>query len=185
MKKLMIFAAVVTLFAACNAPSSQQAEKAPQVKAQPTKQSIQPAKTEVDPNGIQWLSMEEAQKMASKKPRKVLVDVYTPWCGPCKMMDRGTFKDPKVVQYLNENFYAVKFNAESGGDVQFKGQTFSNPQFDPNRPKNRRNAPHQLTRVLGVRGYPTLVVFDAEFNKKENIVGYRTPQQLLSALQQL
>ena len=40
------------------------------------------------------------------------MDIYTDWCGPCKLMDKNTFQNPDVAQYLNNNFYAVKFNAE-------------------------------------------------------------------------
>ena len=37
--------------------------------------------------GIQWLSIEEAQARTKKEPRPLMVDVYTSWCGPCKMLD--------------------------------------------------------------------------------------------------
>ena len=61
---------------------------------------------------IQWLTMEEAYEKTQKEPKKILVDVYTDWCGWCKVMDRGTFRDEKVVAYVNEHYYAVKFDAE-------------------------------------------------------------------------
>ena len=70
---------------------------------------------------INWLSMEEALAMNEKKPRKMLVDVYTNWCGPCKRMNSTTFVHPFIVDYVNDNYYAVKFNAEGIDTIQFKG----------------------------------------------------------------
>ena len=40
---------------------------------------------------INWLSIEEVEVLQQKEPRKVLMDVYTTWCGPCKMMMKNTF----------------------------------------------------------------------------------------------
>ncbi len=67
----------------------------------------------------------------AKEPRKVMIDVYTKWCGPCKMMMRNTFTNADVISYINENFYAVKFDAEGPDPVEFKGKTFSNPRMSP------------------------------------------------------
>ena len=186
MKQLMILA-LFAFMVSCSSSSVQQEEE-PQTTttATPSPASAPIKKKVAAATGrINWLSFEEAQQKMNKEARKVIVDVYTPWCGPCKMMDRSTFQDPEVIKHINENYYAVKFNGESGDDVQFKGKTYTNPKFDPNRPKNRRNAAHQLTAILGIRGYPTLIVFDSKFNKLENIVGYRKAGQLLDELAKL
>ncbi len=134
---------------------------------------------------IPWLTLEEAQKQASKKPRKILVDVYTPWCGPCKMMDRKTFTDPKLVNYIGNNYYAVKFNGESPESIDFGGKTFGNPNYNPNLPNNRRNSMHEFTRHLGLRGYPTLFVFDAKLNQVTQAVGFKTAEQLMEVLKEI
>ncbi len=133
---------------------------------------------------INWVSLEEAQAMTAKAPRKILVDVYTPWCGPCKKMDKQTFKDPDVIQYINQNFYAVKFNAESSEAVDFKGKAFANPNYDATRNKMARNSPHELTRFLNIRAYPTLVLLDEELEVTERLKGYKTVEKLLLELQQ-
>jgi len=130
--------------------------------------------------GIKWMSLEEAQKLAKKAPKKIIMDIYTHWCGPCKMLDRTTFADAKVIEHINANYYAVKFNAESPDPVTFKGKEYANPNHVPN--KRGRNSPHQLTRAMGVRGYPTLMVFDAKLNVLKNIVGFHKADQLLGEL---
>ena len=96
-------------------------------------------------NKINWLSIEEVEVLQQKEPRKVLIDVYTTWCGPCKMMMRNTFTNKDVINYVNKNFYAVKFDAESGKDVTFKGTSHKNPSYNPNA---RRKSPHQFAQAL-------------------------------------
>ena len=50
---------------------------------------------------INWMSVDELEAAQAKEPRKVMIDVYTKWCGPCKMMMRNTFTSPDVIAYLN------------------------------------------------------------------------------------
>lgn len=102
--------------------------------------------------GIRWLSFEEMQKAQKVKPKKVIIDIYTDWCGWCKRMDKTTFSNPAVAEYVNENFYAVKFNAESKASVLFNGKEFSNP-----------SRYHDLAIYLmnGQAGFPTSVYLDA------------------------
>ena len=103
------------------------------------------------------------------------------WCGPCKMMDRTTFADEDVIKTLNSDFYPVKFNAEGPDVISFKGKDYSNPSYDPAKAK-RRNSKHQLAPFFNVRGYPSVVVLDEDFNIVEKLTGYKKPNQLLDAL---
>lgn len=125
---------------------------------------------------INWMTVEEAIEAQKKEPRKILIDVYTQWCGPCKMMDRTTFHDPEVVSYINANYYAVKFDAESPEDLVFKGQTFSNPDYVPN--KAGRNGVHQFSRALRVSAYPTVVFLDESLNILTGVRGVQQPAQI-------
>ncbi len=134
---------------------------------------------------IPWMTLTEVDKVVKKSPRMVMVDVYTPWCGPCKMMNNSTFKDPELVNYIGKNFYAVKFNAEGPDPITFNGKEYANPKFRTDIPKNRRNQMHQFTGTLGVRGYPTIVIFDTKLNKVNSAVGYRSAPQLLEFLKGL
>jgi thioredoxin-related protein len=122
------------------------------------------------------LSLEEAVLAQEDEPRKIVMDVYTSWCGPCKMMMANTFTNPDVIAYLNQNFYAVKFDAESKDPIRFKGHTFENPNFREG--VRGRNSTHQLSRELRVNAYPTLVYFDEEAELIAPISGYKSPGQL-------
>lgn len=128
----------------------------------------------VDPVGktadgpVKWLTFEEAQKRSKAEKRPVFIDVYTDWCGWCKVMDKNTFSDPAVAKLLNEKFYAVKFNGEQKEDVIFDGNTF---KFVP----SGRNGYHQLAAALlnNQLSYPTVVFLDENFKMIQPLPGYR------------
>lgn len=126
---------------------------------------------------INWVTIEEAVELQKEEPRKIIMDVYTNWCGPCKMLDKNTFHNEDVVDYINENYYAVKFNAEGNDEVTFDEKTFKNPNYDPAK-ANRRNSAHEFTRYLRVSAYPTMVFFDEDAKFIAPIPGYKTPRQL-------
>ncbi len=126
---------------------------------------------------INWMTFEEALELQKKEPKKIMMDVYTNWCGPCKMLDKNTFHNKDVVAYVNKNFYAVKFNAEGNSVVTYKGVEFKNPSYKEEL-KNRRNSVHGLSRHLGVRAYPTIVYFDEKGDVIQPISGYMKPQQI-------
>ena len=133
----------------------------------------------VDGQSITWMSLEEAQELSKTTPKKILVDVYTHWCGPCKMMMKYTFTHPWIVKYINENYYAVKLNAEGADPITFKGKTFSNPGYKKDKPG--RNSTHQLTQAIanvnGRIAYPTIVFIDKNLNVIPPVQGYQKPAQ--------
>jgi len=126
---------------------------------------------------VDWVTIDEAQQLIKKEPRKIMIDMYTKWCGPCKMLDRNTFGNADVANYINENYYAVKFNAEGDSTVNFNGKTFTNPNYDPAK-ANRRNAQHEFARYLSVSAYPTVIFLDEELNLIAPISGYLKPKQI-------
>ncbi|RXR21302.1 thioredoxin family protein [Flavobacterium amnicola] len=134
----------------------------------------------VQAQDINWMSLEEALAKQKRVPKPIFMDVYTEWCGPCKMLDKNTFQDPAVVDYVNKNYYAVKFNAEGNSKVNYQGAAFNNPGYDPNR--KGRNSAHELTKHLKVPGYPSMYILDKKGNVQETLDGYKTPEELLKSL---
>ena len=126
---------------------------------------------------IKWMSMNEALAAQAKNPKKIFVDVYTIWCGPCKMLDKNPFSNPDVASFVNKNFYAVKFNAEGDETISYQGKSYSNPGYDPSKAM-KRNSSHQFSRFMGVNAYPTMLFIDETGNLINRVKGYRTPQQL-------
>lgn len=86
-------------------------------------------------------------KKATSEGRYVFVDVYTDWCGYCKMMDRDVFSDQQLGARFNEDFVNVKLDAET----EF-GEMFA--------------------YLYDVTGFPTYLFFDAEENLLGAIEGY-------------
>ena len=126
---------------------------------------------------INWLTLDQALELQKKSPKNIVMDVYTNWCGPCKLLDRNTFQNKDVSAFINKYYYAVKFDAEGDSQVNYDGKVFTNPNFDPERVR-RRNGTHQLTRYLGVSAYPTIIFMDVNSNLITYVRGYKTPQQL-------
>src|SRR5690625_7938251 len=71
------------------------------------------------------MDLEQADVEMKTNPEKPLfIDFYTNWCSWCKTMDRTTFQEVEVVNYINENFIPIKFNAEKKENVKFFGKTY-------------------------------------------------------------
>ncbi|HER40296.1 MAG TPA: DUF255 domain-containing protein [Salinimicrobium catena] len=125
---------------------------------------------------IKWMTMNEALEAQEKKPKKIFLDAYTTWCGPCKMLDRNTFSNKDVASFINKHYYPVKFNAEGTEKIEYKERIFENPGYDPNR--RGRNSQHDFALAIKITAYPSLVFFDEKGELIGPIPGYRTPHQL-------
>ena len=128
---------------------------------------------------INWITFEEAVKLNETAPKKIFIDMYTDWCGWCKKMDQTTFQNPEVIEYMNANYYAVKFNAERSDTIVFGGYTYINEGG-----MNGRRSTHQLAQALlqGRMSYPSYVFM----NEKNQLItvapGYMEAKDFLPVL---
>lgn len=107
---------------------------------------------------ISWVRSFEAAKKSARPGQLIVVDVYTDWCGYCKLMDRVVYADQAVVTYAAEHVF-VKLNAEDGAE----GTRFA--------------------RATGVRGYPTTLVFTSDGKLVARQAGaFRRAQEFLGWL---
>jgi len=120
---------------------------------------------------VKWYTFEEAVEMNKKEPRKILVDVYTDWCGYCKKMDYNTFSNKVVAEYLNTQYYPVKFNAEQREDVVFNEKTY---KFVAQGSRGF----HELAAVLlnYQMSYPSIVILNEQVRIMQVLKGYMSPQ---------
>ncbi|RZP16871.1 MAG: thioredoxin family protein [Flavobacteriales bacterium] len=125
---------------------------------------------------IRWMSMNEALAAQKKVPKKIIMDVYTSWCGPCKLLDKNTFGNKDVIKFVNNNYYPVKFNAEGTESITYQDFTYTNPNYQEGR--KGRNSQHLLANALKISGYPTIVFFKENGDLIQPIVGYKTPEQI-------
>lgn len=128
----------------------------------------------IDNSAVQWYTIEEALAANEKNPKKLFIDVYTDWCGWCKVMDKKTFTDANVIKQLNDNYYPVKFNAEKAGPVTFKGRTYSLV------PAGRKDI-HEFAYALLDRSlsYPAFVVLDEKLDRVNIIKGFHAAEKFL------
>ncbi len=122
---------------------------------------------------IKWYTFEEAVELAANNPRKILIDIYTDWCGFCKRMEAETFKNPQVARYINRNYYPVKLNSETRDTIYFQGHKFVNEG------EGRRSA-HQLSIALlqGQMSYPSVVYLNENFELLTSVPGFMTPESI-------
>ncbi|MFW6096287.1 MAG: thioredoxin family protein [Bacteroidota bacterium] len=106
---------------------------------------------------VKWHSFEEAIEKNKSNPKKILIDVYTDWCGWCDKMKEETFNHPDIAEYINKHFYAVRFDAESSEEITFRGETFK-------KEGNKKRSPHQLAVALlqGKMSYPSVAYLNED-----------------------
>jgi uncharacterized protein YyaL (SSP411 family) len=119
---------------------------------------------------IKWLTVAEAQEAYKKEPKPVLLDLYTSWCGWCKVMERETYSNDKVAAYINEHYYAVKYDAESKDDVEWNGKKYSyNAEYKSNE--------LAVYLMYGQMSYPTTVFLSSPDAKPAPLPGYQKPKE--------
>lgn len=126
---------------------------------------------------LKWLTWNEAVELNKIAPKKILVDVYTEWCGWCKRMDKDTYQNEAVVNYLNANYYCVKLDAEMHEDIKFNDHVF---KFI----SDGRSGAHELASSLmdNNMSYPTIVYLTQNFERVLISPGYKKPETLLPEL---
>ena len=60
----------------------------------------------------------EVQALAAQENKAIFLDVYTSWCGPCKMMANKVFTQKEAGDYFNANFINYKIDAEKGEGIE-------------------------------------------------------------------
>ena len=111
---------------------------------------------------VHWLTINEAIEKNKTEPKKIVIDVYTDWCGWCKVLDSKTFSNDHVAKMLNEDFYPVKFNAEQKEDLEFLGNVY---KYVP------QNKAHEFAIALlnGKMGYPKVVILKVIPGEKPSV----------------
>ncbi|WP_111683093.1 thioredoxin family protein [Winogradskyella tangerina] len=131
---------------------------------------------------VDWLSFEKLEVALNEEPKKVIVHFYADWCVFCKKMEEAVYTKPEIVDAINNEYYAVKFNVETKDTIRFGGQSFVNLNIG-----KKRTAFHQIPELLAGRKdqqleLPATVILDKDFNIEQRIYRYIPPKEMLSIL---
>jgi thioredoxin-related protein len=99
------------------------------------------------PSALQWLPFDEAVERAKAENKKLLVDVYTDWCGWCKKMDKEVYANVTVGSILTRHFVLAKLNAEGPKEITYKGTKLTQRRF---------------AAAVGVTGYPSTIFLEPD-----------------------
>lgn len=113
---------------------------------------------------LPWLAFDAATERAKRENKHLIVDVYTTWCGWCKVMDRQTYGNAEVAMYLTENFVLAKVNGESSAEIHWKGKTMTERQF---------------ARAIGVTGFPATYFLKPDAEIIGGAPGYIPPDNFI------
>lgn len=105
-------------------------------------------------------TFEQITAQAAKDKKPIFIDIYTTWCGPCKMLAKDIFPTKEVGTYMNATFVNAKFDAEKGEGVT-------------------------LAKKYAVKGYPTMLILNSKGEELSRVVGAsRTPADFVKRIKE-
>jgi len=118
---------------------------------------------------VEWMSLAQAETAIQKEKRPILIDLYTDWCGWCKVMDKKTYSNKNVVKYVHDKFYPVKINAESRDVINFSGRSYEfNSRYKAND--------FAIYLTQGRLEFPTTIILPADGSAPQAIPGFLEPK---------
>ena len=103
-----------------------------------------------------WIAgdFERGMNQAKESGRKLIIDFWTSWCGPCASLDQWIWTDAEVAALLNAGYVGVRLDGDLAKD---------------------------LVSRFRVGGYPTIIVLDSSGAEIKRF-GYLSSKAMLEAL---
>ena len=132
---------------------------------------------------LKMYTFSEVEKLQQQKPKPVAIFIYTDWCKICFGMKKTTFKNKKVIQLLNNNFYFVRLDGEEKKDIIFLGKTFVY------KPTGSNTGVHELADELASINkrisYPTTTILNSKLEIELQINGLYNAKEMKKILSRL
>ena len=101
-------------------------------------------------------SIHDLDSLIMVNDQYTIVFLHAPWCTYCRNMEHTTFRNPQIVNVLNQGFNFISFDGESTEPISFNGTTYRY------RPHGKLSGTHELALELGAKTerliYPSLIV---------------------------
>lgn len=120
---------------------------------------------------VRWMSITQAMEAQKQNPKKIIINFYTDWCQVCKTLDRQTYGNLVVSNYINTHYYPVKFNAESREVVRIYDNTFS-------KTDHKDKGIHDFAKFMNVNAVPSIVFLDEQAQLITLLQGSLTAKEL-------
>lgn len=118
-------------------------------------------------DSVEWHPFEEAIQIAEENQQFILVDVWAPWCGWCKKMQKEVY--PELSKGFSEKFVWTRINRDDHeSDIPFNHQTFT---------------PLRLAQKLNVQSVPALVFLSSKGEYILHISGFTEAEKLTPVLE--
>jgi uncharacterized protein YyaL (SSP411 family) len=122
---------------------------------------------------LKWENWNNGYPKAISSGKIALIDVYTDWCYWCKVMDKNTYTNLKVIETINKHFVPIKFNPEKSEVYIIGNDTLSGRQLLATLSGNKPS------------GYPTTYFFVPGKNTVFQQPGYIEPEQFAGILESM
>lgn len=116
---------------------------------------------------LKWYKPAEGFALAARENKMVLLDAYTDWCVWCKVMDTATYAKSNVVEALNSDFVAIKYNPEKDGNIEIAGLSIT---------------PEEFGKKFNISGYPATAFFTSTGEFIQTITGYIEQDEFLTGV---
>ena len=117
--------------------------------------------------GVQWVSLDDVQRIAATTRKPILYDFTADWCAPCHELDEQVFSDPEIAAEINERFIPVRV-------VDRQREDGRNPP-----------AVDALERRYAARGFPTVVFAEADGTELARMEGFRGREEFRKVMERV
>ncbi len=110
------------------------------------------------PNAIEWQSYTTGMDLAKKNSKSVFLHFYATWCSYCTKMEKESFQDDSIAEYLNDNFVSIRVDVDKEQNI---------------------------ADMYNVFGLPTTYFFSSSGENLGSVPGYISKDRLMTMLKEI
>lgn len=122
-----------------------------------------------EPLTVSWEEFQHAISSAASEDKKILIDIWAPWCGWCTRLQDEVYTDQKVLSFLNDHFRITRLNIDDSSTLLLF--------------QDREMSPSELAFGMGATGTPTTVFLTSGSKYITRLPGFVKPGEFLTILQ--